>query len=149
MKKYGKAITILTLVISSMSSFAQSNNLSSLHNYKRPVEKKITQKNQMEIFVVESSASNRFLESNSSANYKKPTSQNNVKSEVALRPILVASGSELKGKALASRNYKHHQHFNFAKNNAPFVNPVVPNSELKKEEDKKEKEKNRTETMEK
>ena len=106
MKKYGRAITIFAAVFSAVSSLAQSNNLSSLHNYKRPVAKKHIQENQMQIFVVEISSSNTFLESNSSANYKKPTTQRNVKSEIALRPIRVASGSELEPKALASRNYK-------------------------------------------
>lgn len=149
MKKYRKAITIFAAVFSTMSSLAQSNNLSSLHNYKRPVEKKHIQENQMQMFVVESSSSNTFLESNSSANYKKPTTQRNVNSEVDLRPIRVASGSELEPKALASRNYKQGTPFGLSKNNATPLNPVITTGELKKEEKKMEMEKNHKEAMEK
>jgi hypothetical protein len=149
MKKYGKAITIIAAVFSTVSSLAQSNNLSSLHNYKRPAEKKHIQENQMQMFVVESSSSNTLLESNSSANYKMPATQRNVKSEIALRPIRVASGSELEANAIALRNYKQGTPFGMSKNNATPLNPEITTGELKKEEKKMEMEKNHKEAMEK
>lgn len=104
MKKLKGLITVFTM-LGTLSTFAQSDNLQSTHNYKRPVSKSSAKRTQTMGYVIERSTGN-FV-GNSLRNYKIPqTSNSNTLN-------LVAIGTST-GIGLSHFNYK--QPINFRNN---------------------------------
>lgn len=136
MKKIVKLIMGL-VIFAYASSFAQSSNLGSLHNYKQPSHFKQNEKSKVQIFVDQASDSRSILASSSSANYKIPASQ--IVNELALRPVYVSNESELSNFIMSGRNYKTSGFSSTLKSNQQAPNNLNKKIEIIKEEQGKEK----------
>lgn len=135
MKKIVKLIMGL-VIFDYASSFAQSSNLGSFHNYKQPSHFKQHEKSKVQIFVDQASDSGSILASSSSANYKIPASQ--IVNELVLRPIYVLNESELSNFIVSGRNYKTSGFSSTLKSNQQAPNNLNKKLEIIKEEQGKE-----------
>lgn len=139
MKKIVKLIMGL-VIFGYASSFAQSSNLGSLHNYKQPSHFKQNEKSKVQMFVNQASDSGSILASSSSSNYKVPASQ--IVNELVLRPIYVSNESELSNFKVSGRNYKTSGFSSTLKSNQQEQAPNNLNKKLEIIKEKQRKEKN-------